>query len=1604
MNKGKRIFFKLLIILKRMFQSIALILLLVLVLFLLLNSTQFLSWSKSRIIGLIKDQIENRVEYETLEFNFFRGTEISKLVLYDHHNDTLLYAEKLNIGLGRSLFSLLKNRLIFNDLDIHQAEIFLTTYQGEDENSVNVFLQQFKKKSNNQPLKFDFKVKNIEVEGLHYINVNYNTHNREELNLESLIMEIRAMDLRSGFVQIEDAKLIRPEYSIQKETVVKSEIIKPIEFCNDSLCVDPLIINCNHLTVEDGFLMMNQKNSSGTFDSISNIAFNPKHFYLSNANIELNELFIEGRQFNLGNLQSSAKINNFLDVHSIQSKRLSIIDNRLILPQFKLLTETSRLGDSLVLDLGSAFYTESSKENIFIDLFLRDSKISCRDLLFFIPTLTKNNFLVSHPELNAELAGQFVGRLNSLKGFDVFIDIANRLEFQGNIFTRNITKRGEELLNIKIKHLLSSSTFIQSLIPGLQKVKSLDKIGQFKYSGQFDGYFEDFVSYGVFVSDLGVVKSDLRLNLRPGVERALWSGNLDFERFEIGQLLKLDKLGTISLHADIRDGRGLSFENMYAEVNARVSELIYNSYPYQNLILDAKINKDLFDGEAHIADKNINLNFKGVLSDLSSIPKLKFVADISKLDLKSIKLSERAYIVSGSIETDILDLNPDKLNGQLILRNGLIYDYEKNHVLNVGNVEVSQIVKDSYAKTKIQSSIIDLDIDGQYKFKSLYHQAMTFVHKNYPEIFSDLNFKFVENNEPLNIHCQYKINGISRVASFFDIGLRSEEVSGIIDMDSDERTLRANVKSDNIKVNKLNLSQFSGELKGVGSLMNGQIKISSTQFNDQKLLGQVVLAQDYANGKMKFNLLAKDSIDTKDLYRLQMGSVKSNQFKKFFLEGDDILINGMKWKYSEGSSFEIARNYLAISDFEIFDSTSEIRLSDINQKGLRIEINSFDLAIINPILKSNSLTFTGLYDLDLNIKNIFSNEGMWGNLSLLNMRINKIAYGRFGIGFKMLDPRKPMELNVSNNYKETNINLSGWINIPLVSDYAMPKYDFDLKGSTAGFPLYFLESFISSISQTQGTLNGPIRIYRSNRKVYIDGEVVALNASTKVNYLNTKYFFDQQKIIFDGDRINFYSNIIYDELKNPIVANGQIFHKNLTYFTIGMELQSPKALVLNTTKEHNIYYYGYGIMSFKCRFEGLTSKLEMDFTGKSEKGTKFVIPVRYDQESKDTKFVTFKSKDTTTVIVQSTPILIKGMNIRMDVEVTEDCEMSIIFDEKNGDILRGNGSGNLQVASLRDGTFTINGNYTINDGQYLFTLLNFVNKPFKLKKGGTIIWTGDPLNANINIDAAFEDLSVNPSTLIEEYLSSNPNLEQYKQEAKLKTKVDLAMNMTGSLLKPDIKFKIGFPELTGTLKNLTDTKVRTLEQNTEQMNQQVASLILFKTFITTNSTLTPLKGVQSTGLNTISEFLSNQLSIFVTNILSEAYGNSNFVSGVDFNFNYDANKTLLGQDQSNASEFVFNVKHRILNDEWAISIGANVGNNAAFAQTNYFNPESVIEWNTPVPGLKMRIYYRGVTGIDGTRHRVGTGVSYRKEFNSFKDFKKAIKDQRSNDGTKFGSQ
>ena len=179
--------------------------------------------------------------------------------------------------------------------------------------------------------------------------------------------------------------------------------------------------------------------------------------------------------------------------------------------------------------------------------------------------------------------------------------------------------------------------------------------------------------------------------------------------------------------------------------------------------------------------------------------------------------------------------------------------------------------------------------------------------------------------------------------------------------------------------------------------------------------------------------------------------------------------------------------------------------------------------------------------------------------------------------------------------------------------------------------------------------------------------------------------------------------------------------------------------MLNTIEGENSLYYGTGFIGGNATIKGLTDKLVIDVVGKTNKGTHFVIPISDVKTVETSQLIRFVNKNGDENIEEKRKELIseklKGLALNFNLEVTKDAVVEMVLDKATGSYLKGSGVGNLQLELDTKDKFDMYGDFIVESGIYNFKYGGIINKPFVVKKGGSISWSGDPYTADINIEA-----------------------------------------------------------------------------------------------------------------------------------------------------------------------------------------------------------------------------------------------------------------------------
>ena len=307
-----------------------------------------------------------------------------------------------------------------------------------------------------------------------------------------------------------------------------------------------------------------------------------------------------------------------------------------------------------------------------------------------------------------------------------------------------------------------------------------------------------------------------------------------------------------------------------------------------------------------------------------------------------------------------------------------------------------------------------------------------------------------------------------------------------------------------------------------------------------------------------------------------------------------------------------------------------------------------------------------------------------------------------------------------------------------------------------------------------------------NNNITLQGAVKTDNASMKINYLQTKYTINDS-IRFDTKGIQFDNVKLSDVKGNQATLTGSVNHKNFKDYVVDLtvNINSTGFQVLNTLPKDNELFYGNVYASGVAKINIDQNTLAFDISAKTGKNSKLSIPLNKGLSVSEYSYISFEdaASDKSEMKKPDKPVAAKtaGIELNMNLEVTPDAEVQIIFDSKVGDVMKGHGSSeNLNINLNKKGDFRISGDYIIEDGDYTFTLGNILNKPFSVENGGKIMFIGDLYDAEIDLKAKYLNLKASLSPILPE--------EKYAERIR----VEPQLSLSGKLFNPLVGFDIVF--------------------------------------------------------------------------------------------------------------------------------------------------------------------------------------------------------------------
>lgn len=1287
--------------------------------------------------------------------------------------------------------------------------------------------------------------------------------------------------------------------------------------------------------------------------------------------------------FNYLNLsKTSAKISNFklsadtviADITGLTTKEqsgfvINELTTKLKISRKELFLEKLYLKTPLTLLKGRVnfYYNNYDDYSDFINKiqmsaeFFDSTHVSFTDIASFTSELNGLDKTVN-------LSGIVKGYVNDLNLRDINVSYGKYTKFKGNLSISGLPNFSKSYIHFNAKEI--STNYLDLMeIPNypfieakkLELPNQIKLFGTISYKGQFDGFVNDFTTYGAFKTALGNATTDLSIKLGKKSDDIVYRGKIKTQDFKLGALIGSKDIKSLSLNAEIK-GKGISIKSMNVDVKGQIINLTYNNYDYKNIVMNGSVKQKVFNGLLVSKDPNADFEFNGSVNFTKKMPSMDFISTVNNIDLKKLNFTKEEATISTQVLIAMQGDNINNLSGYINLDNTIYKNSKKTYKFSTFDLKLEQVTADK--KITVNSSYFNLAVDGKFNITNLPPAFNQFLISYYPAFFPKKKLKTTY-TDALKFKLTIKKFDVIRELYVKDLMISPGTIING-DFDVSKNLFNINSKSDSIRFKTILFHENVIESFSQNNKINLVFKGKDIQLTDSIKLNNYFMYFVSKDKDTKYNLEWDNKSKPNYAGKIAGKGFFSNNLATLTLDKFFITANDSTWNLITANPTIIdTAGTIIVNPLLFTNNNQKINIAGVlsGKPGDSLFINTENVVLqqFNPLLKIIKLQLEGSLSGKVTLHDLKTYD-FNSDLSFSKLKINNNTLGQLIVKTTHNSEKKFFYLNGYSSLGFPGINGEQTKNIAFNGYYYLDKteesLDIDFSASPANLKL--LNPLLEGILTINNALvTGAGKIHGTPQNLKIDGKLKLFSSEIKVDYTNVVYNITGEIEIMP-DQIRFSDLMMKEKSLKATpqgTINGNIFHSNFTRIQIDYDINYKKMLILNTTKKENKTFYGKMYGTGNVGIYGFLNNLNMKISNTTTKGSKFILPLDGPSEISDNNFIHFVKKDT---LKKHADEALTGFNLDMLIKATPDAHMNIILDSKAGDALnvQGNGELILQINTL--GKFEMFGDYIISNGDYLFTLENVINKKFEIDPGSNISWSGDPLGAQIKIVTSYKQrASVAPLL--------NDNTDAYKGRFP----VDCKLKISDRLFSPNINFAIEFPTIDATAR----ARINNILSDEAELNRQVFSFLLFRSFVTPQIYSSATGGVSASNAaaSTGSEMLSNRLSSFLNNYV----GNLTGMNDLEVGLNYRAGTNTSNEVDLALSKQLFNNK---------VSIDGNFGvNNNQVSRNSSGIIDVNIEYKLTEDGrYRVKGFNRSnnITQITttGGPYTQGIGLFYREEF------------------------
>lgn len=1297
------------------------------------------------------------------------------------------------------------------------------------------------------------------------------------------------------------------------------------------------------------------------FDPPTDRLFDENDFAFTGIEAELKDFYLIGDSLDLKIKHLKATERNGLELKRMVSKA-KIHATGMEFADMRFKTADSDIKDYLAFSYSSYQSFQHFLDSVRVKTNLDKSVIAASDLAYFSFNLNpyKHN--------NITFSGSAHGYVSNFKLRDFDLEIGKSSVVKGDMDLRGLPDWQSSFIDLKISELRSHPAEVERVM-ALELQDKMKAFEAFTFTGHLTGFYSDFAADGRLNSALGQLNSRINFKLQ-GDDGARYMGQLVAQDFEVGRFLENNELGKTSFTFDLDEGSGLTFETLRTRFASKIDYIEYNGTRINNVEAKGLYTDQFFDGNAHLDDPSLKFTFDGKMNFKPVEPRFDFKANIQHVDLKALKIDTIATTASANVDIKLVGDDVDRINGYAkmsglsVNRDGMLLELEQ--------LDVQSEIGETQRALSIKSDYIDGSITGKYSLKNLGVVYQDFLHTLFPDFYDSVVL-----NEEIAAKANFIIreNDLIEYWTSHNIQLGNGKVN--IEYNTTDESLESHSHFDRVKYDDYDLLSYDLIVrKRPHQLLNLSNDIKRLEQNGELLTNDILLNASILPNYAEYLL---DFADTSDLIALRsFGALQfGSDSIQIQLEDSRLYLDGEAWEIAGSNSAVYHNSELFIERFTASNKGQLLHAHGLmtdrkTTEYLLINTQNLDLASFNPLLQPFELTLGGVSQDSIGVYQVFGRPVVHGNLKIKNLAVNGDTIGNFRI--ETYADENPLVMDVEASVEEglfKNVSAKG--RLDLSSGTGKLRMDIRAKDAEIKPIAAIFEGVASDFS---GSIDGRIKVFGTFDEPAFTGHVQAKNVSFLVDYLNTRYTVND-RIGLSNTSMDFRGLRVNDVAGQTAEVNGQILHDFFDNITLNIAIENADQMqVLNTTKEDNELFYGKGIASGSARFTGPLDDIYIEVNASTNKGSNLTVPVYDNADNTLVDYIRF-AQTVHTEEEEETTESDQKITMKMNVDITQDAEFVLLFDEVLDDKISGRGEGNVSMQYATGEDFFMYGVYTIQEGIYPFSSPTLVSEKFDLREGGQIVWNGDPYNAKINLQAAVSRNRAKPADLM-------AGIVQGASDYNDNIKMNVILNLQGDLFSPEITFDWEFPDqVSVTRLSEFNTLVKKVEADPDELNRQVFSLLTFGSFSPASDhgagINTPATGdYRDIVSSSIGNFLSNQ----VNNWISEYDKNWEF--GVDY-------LTASGISDQERAELIFSARRKLLNDRVELAVDYSAVNNSNI------HPYTVdLVYKVKKDGsLKLKAYHKVANdptlGDVSNVATTGVGFYFRQQFNRIRLRRNKIK-------------